>query len=61
MEKNKIKLEKGSASILVTLSKGNLIITHGTNGSLLLDTPIAEGSWSDKIWKFFEDLKKENE
>ena len=55
------ELERGAASIVVSLNQGHLIITHGEDGSLLLTTPIPQGTWQGRIWKLFYDLKNENE
>jgi len=60
MDNKQVKLERGAASMVVTLEQGHLIITHGTEGNLLLKTPIPEGTWQGRIWKLFNDLKNEN-
>ena len=43
-------IEAGAASIHIELSGGNIVVKHGTDGSVLKEIKNAEaGSW-DKLW-----------
>lgn len=53
----KKQVEPGAASIKIKLSKGNIIVYHGTDKTILEKIENAEeGSW-DKIWKTIRNLK----
>jgi hypothetical protein len=42
-------LERGSASMTLTLLDGRITVRHGEDGSVLFDSPVAEGTW-DAVW-----------
>jgi len=47
------QLESGAASLKVELTHGEIVVYHGTDGTLLFTRPDFEGDWS----KLFNQLK----
>ena len=41
-----MKLESGSASLVIEMHKGALVVKHGIEGDVLLAGPLPEGGWS---------------
>ena len=50
-------IEAGAASILIDLEGGNIVVKHGTDGTVLKEIKNAEaGSW-DKLWEGIDSIK----
>lgn len=43
------EMERGAASLMVTLEDGRLIVTHGTDGVTLLEGPLPAGGWDTLV------------
>lgn len=49
-------IERGSASILIDLTDGNITVKHGTDDVILLEKKnVKSGSWN-KIWEVLNNL-----
>lgn len=46
-------IEKGCASIFVTLEDGEIEVEHGTDKVVLFHSKVKKGTW-DRIWKAIE-------
>jgi hypothetical protein len=42
-----MELDKGSASLIVTLSHGVITVTHGEDDVVLFEAPVVFGTWSN--------------
>jgi hypothetical protein len=57
----KKQTEKGEASILIELKKGDITIYHGDQGDILLEKKNVEGGSWDKIWDTLKAIKENKE